>query len=136
MGPLPQSKNGKVYILVSIDYVTNQVEAQLVPRVNEKTLSEFVYSHICCHFGAPREIISDNGPGFREGGLLTNVCKELNTIHKHITPYYPQSNGVLGKANGIMAGIIRKVVEHKPKTWDHFLDEALWAYRTTYKHAS
>ena len=136
MGPLPRSKNGKVYILVAIDYMTKWVEAQSVPRVIEKTVSRFVYSHICCHFGAPREIISDNGPGFREGGFLTNVCKELNTIHKHSTPYYPQSNGAVEKANGIIAGIIRKVVEHKPKTWDHFLDGALWAYRTTYKHAT
>ncbi|MCO5595437.1 hypothetical protein L7F22_049479 [Adiantum nelumboides] len=40
------------------------------------------------------------------------------------------------KANGIIAGIIRKMVESKPKRWDNFLDGAIWAYRTTYRDAT
>lgn len=135
MGPLPRTSNGKIYIIVAIDYMTKWVEAQSVAKVNEKTVSRFVYSHICCRFGAPREVISDNGPGFRDG-LLIEVCRELKIKHKHSTPYYPQSNGAVEKANGIIAGIIRKMVGGKPKDWDKFLDGALWAYRTTYKNAT
>ncbi|MCO5612058.1 hypothetical protein L7F22_066320 [Adiantum nelumboides] len=132
MGPLPRTKNGKLYILVAIDYMTRWVEAQSVTRVNEKTVSRFVYTHICCRFGTPLEIVFDNGPGFRKG-LLTEVCEELHILHRHSTPYYPQSNGLVEKANGIIAGIIRKMVKNKTKLWDDFLDGALWAYRTTYK---
>ena len=132
MGPLPRTKNGKLYILVAIDYMTRWVEAQSVARVNEKTVSRFVYTHICCRFGTPLEIVSDNGPGFRKG-LLTEVCEELHILHRHSTPYYPQSNGLVEKANEITAGIIRKMVRNKTKLWDDFLDGALWAYRTTYK---
>ncbi|MCO5579607.1 hypothetical protein L7F22_033464 [Adiantum nelumboides] len=134
MGPLPRIANGKLYILVAIDYMTRWVEAQSVARVNEKTVSKFVYTHICCRFGAPLEIVSDNGPGFRKG-LLTEVCEELKISHRHSTPYYPQSNGLVEKANGIIAGIIRKKVENKPKRWDNFLDGAIWTYRTTYRDA-
>ncbi|MCO5578335.1 hypothetical protein L7F22_032176 [Adiantum nelumboides] len=86
-------------------------------------------------FGTPLEIVSDNGPGFRRG-LLTKVCEELKISHRHITPYYPQSNGLVEKANGIIAGIIRKMVESKPKRWDNFLNGAIWAYRTTYRDAT
>ncbi|MCO5603504.1 hypothetical protein L7F22_057655 [Adiantum nelumboides] len=88
MGPLPRTANGKLYIFVAIDYMTR--------------------------FGTPIEIVSDNGPGFRRG-LLTEVCEELKISHRHSTPYYPQSNGLVEKANGIIAGIIRKMVESKPK---------------------
>ncbi|MCO5567338.1 hypothetical protein L7F22_021028 [Adiantum nelumboides] len=95
MGPLPRTANGKLYILVAIDYMTR--------------------------FGTPLEIISDNGPGFRRG-LLTEVCEELKVSHGRSTPYYPQSNGLVEKANGIIAEIIRKMVESKPKRWDNFLD--------------
>ncbi|MCO5579491.1 hypothetical protein L7F22_033346 [Adiantum nelumboides] len=109
MGPLPRTKNGKLYILVVIDYMTR--------------------------FGTPLEIVSDNGPGFRKG-LLTEVCEELHILHRHSTPYYPQSNGLVEKANGIIAGIIRNMVKNKTKLWDNFLDGALWAYRTTYKEAT
>ncbi|MCO5592239.1 hypothetical protein L7F22_046237 [Adiantum nelumboides] len=49
MGPLPRIANGKLYILVAIDYMTR--------------------------FGTPLEIVSDNGPGFRRG-LLTEVCRQ------------------------------------------------------------
>ncbi|MCO5566772.1 hypothetical protein L7F22_020452 [Adiantum nelumboides] len=86
MGPLPRTANGKLYILVAIDYMTR--------------------------FGTPLEIVSDNGPGFRRG-LLTEVCEELKISHRHSTPYYPQSNGLVEKANGIIAGIIRKMVESR-----------------------
>ncbi|MCO5580282.1 hypothetical protein L7F22_034148 [Adiantum nelumboides] len=112
MGPLPRTANGKLYILVAIDYMTRWVEAQSVAKVNEKTVSKFVYTHICCRFGTPLEIVSDNGPGFRRG-LLTEVCEELKISHKHSTPYYPQSNGLVEKANGIIARIIRKMVESR-----------------------
>ncbi|MCO5572721.1 hypothetical protein L7F22_026480 [Adiantum nelumboides] len=135
MGPLPRTANGKLYILVAIDYMTRWVEAQSVAKVNEKTVSKFVYTHICCRFGTPLEIVSDNGPGFRRG-LLTEVCEVLKISHRHSTPYYPQSNGLVEKANGIIAGIIRKMVESKPKHWDNFLDGAIWTYRTTYRDAT
>ncbi|MCO5549862.1 hypothetical protein L7F22_003336 [Adiantum nelumboides] len=84
MEPLPRTANGKLYILIAIDYMTR--------------------------FGAPLEIVFDNGPGFRKG-LSTKVCEELKISHRHSTPYYPQSNGLVEKANGIIAGIIRKMVE-------------------------
>ncbi|MCO5601651.1 hypothetical protein L7F22_055774 [Adiantum nelumboides] len=135
MGPLPRTANGKLYILVAIDYMTRWVEAQSVAKVNEKTVSKFVYTHICCRFDTPLEIVSDNGPGFRRG-LLTEVCEVLKISHRHSTPYYPQSNGLVEKANGIIAGIIRKMVESKPKRWDNFLDGAIRAYKTTYRDAT
>ncbi|MCO5614044.1 hypothetical protein L7F22_068324 [Adiantum nelumboides] len=109
MGYLPRTANGKLYILVAIDYMTR--------------------------FGTPLEIVSDNGPGFRRG-LLTELCEELKISHRHSTTYYPQSNGLVEKANGIIAGIIRKMVESKPKRWDNFLDGAIWAYKTTYRDAT
>ncbi|MCO5580259.1 hypothetical protein L7F22_034125 [Adiantum nelumboides] len=135
MGPLPRIANGKLYILAVIDYMTRWVEAQSIAKVNEKTVSKFVYTHICCRFGTPLEIVFDNGPGFRRG-LLTEVCEELKVSHRHYTPYYPQSNGLMEKANGIIAGIIRKMVESKPKHRDNFLDGTIWAYKTTYRDAT
>ncbi|MCO5584498.1 hypothetical protein L7F22_038426 [Adiantum nelumboides] len=135
IGRLPRTADGKLYILVAIDYMTKWVEAQSVSRVTERTVSKFVYSHICCRFGAPQEIISNHGPRFREG-LLTRVCEEMKVKHQHATPYYPQSNGAVEKANGFITRILRKMVESQEKHWDRFLDGALWAYPTTYKCAT
>ncbi|MCO5598357.1 hypothetical protein L7F22_052452 [Adiantum nelumboides] len=79
--------------------------------------------------------IKDFALGFKRG-LLTEVCEKLKISHRHSTPYYPQSNGLVEKANGIIRGIIRKMVESKPKRWDNFLDGAIWACRTTYRDAT
>ncbi|MCO5554703.1 hypothetical protein L7F22_008236 [Adiantum nelumboides] len=78
MGPLPRTANGKLYILVAIDYMTRWVEAQSVAKVNEKTVSKFVYTHICCRFGTPLEIVSDNGPGFRRGLITEHIERSQN----------------------------------------------------------
>ncbi|MCO5558777.1 hypothetical protein L7F22_012364 [Adiantum nelumboides] len=86
-------------------------------------------------FGTPLEIVSDNVLGFRKN-LLTEVCEELKISHRHSTPYYLQSNGLMEKANGIIAGIIKKMVESKPKCLDKFLDGAIWTYKTTYRDAT
>ena len=64
MGKLPKTGDGKLYVLVTIDYMTKCVEAQAISKVNKRIVSRFVYSHICCKFGAPQEIISDHGLGF------------------------------------------------------------------------
>ncbi|MCO5571616.1 hypothetical protein L7F22_025362 [Adiantum nelumboides] len=67
-------------------------------------------------FGTPLEIFSNNGPGFSKG-LVIGVYEELHILHWHSTPYYPQSNGLIEKANGVIAGIIRKMVKRKTITY-------------------
>ena len=64
MGKLPKIGDGKLYILVSIDYMTMWVESQAISKVNERIVSRFVYSHIYCRFGDSQEIILDHGPSF------------------------------------------------------------------------
>ncbi|MCO5607924.1 hypothetical protein L7F22_062126 [Adiantum nelumboides] len=105
------------------------------PQSFTKAHGEGKLISILGRFGTPLEIVFDNGPGFRKG-LLTKVCEEIHILHWHSTPYYPQSNCLVEKANGIIAGIIRKMMKNKTKLWDDFLDGALWAYRTTYKEAT
>ncbi|MCO5552619.1 hypothetical protein L7F22_006134 [Adiantum nelumboides] len=76
-------------------------------------------SHYKLHFGGfgtPLEIFSNNGDGFSKG-LVIGVYEELHILHWHSTPYYPQSNGLIEKANGVIAGIIRKMVKSKTITY-------------------
>ncbi|MCO5593305.1 hypothetical protein L7F22_047313 [Adiantum nelumboides] len=116
-------------------YPRGRVSTKLHKGSKAKAHGEGKLISILGRFGPPLEIVSDNGPRFRKG-LLTEVCEELHILHRHSTPYYPQSNGLVEKANGIIAGIIRKMVKNKTKLWDDFLDGALWAYQTTYKKAT
>ena len=64
MGPLPNTGKGKSYILTSVDYLSRWVEARAVKQITAKDVAKFVYEDICCKFGVPLELLSDQGPGF------------------------------------------------------------------------
>ena len=54
---------------------------------------------------------------------------------KHVMglAYYPQSNGQAEISNREIKNILEKTVNTSRKDWSIKLDDALWAYRTSYK---
>jgi len=49
------------------------------------------------------------------------------------SPYHPQTNGQAEVSNRELKRILEKTVASLWKDWAMKLDDALWAYRTTYK---
>ena len=45
MVPLSRMVNGKIYILVVIDYIKKWAHGQSIQKINERVLIEFVYYH-------------------------------------------------------------------------------------------
>nr|XP_043622755.1 uncharacterized protein LOC122594316 [Erigeron canadensis] len=62
VGPLPEARNKKKFLVVAIDYFTKWVEAKPLASTNGDKMKEFVWEHIICRFGIPHTIVSDNGP--------------------------------------------------------------------------
>ncbi|KAL0436083.1 UNVERIFIED_CONTAM: hypothetical protein Sradi_0316200 [Sesamum radiatum] len=56
VGPFPLAAGQRKFLLVAIGYFTKWVEAEPLARITEGEVMNIV-----CHFGIPREIISDNG---------------------------------------------------------------------------
>ena len=63
MGPFPQSF-GFLYILVAVDYISNQVKAIPCRNIDHKTVIKFLKENILSRFGIPGAIISDGGKHF------------------------------------------------------------------------
>ena len=101
-------------------------------QITAKDVAKFVYEDICCKFGVPLELLSDQGPGFR-AELMDLLCGKMKMRHNFTTPYYPQCKGLNERFNGELAQILSKVTEHQGKNWDLELPSALWAYRTSLK---
>ena len=59
--------------------------------------------------------------------------RRYNVNHRITTAYHPQTNGQAEVSNREIKRILEKVVCPSRKDWSLKLDEALWAYRTTYK---
>ena len=131
MGPFPLSF-GFFYILLAVDYVSKWVEAIVATTNDAKVVLKFLHKNIFTRFGTPRAIISDEGTHFCNK-LFDNLLSKYGVKHKIALAYHPQTNGQTEISNREIKNILEKTVNTNRKDWTKKLDEALWAYRTTFK---
>ena len=95
-------------------------------------LVDFYKKNILSRFGTPRTIISDGGMHF-----ANKVFDKLNGRYgiRHIMSlaYHPQTNGQAEISNREIKKILKKTVNSSRRDWSLKLDDALWAYRTSFK---
>ena len=72
IGPINPPSKQKKYILVCTDYVTKWVEAKALVYATENSVVNFLYEDIFTRFGAPREIVTDQG-----GQFTSNLVETL-----------------------------------------------------------
>ncbi|KAL4302814.1 hypothetical protein GQ457_10G009600 [Hibiscus cannabinus] len=72
--------------------------------------------------------VADTAEEIQEAAL-----RKLGINHKLSTAYHPQTNGQAEVSNREIKSILEKVLNPNRKDWSLRLDDALWAYRTTYK---
>jgi hypothetical protein len=131
MGPFSSSYKN-LYILVCVDYVTKWVEATACVANDAQTVINFLKKNVFARFGVPRVLISDGGKHFCNK-YLESVLAKYNVKHKVATPYHPQTCGQVKVSNRQLKQILEKNVANSRKDWAKKLDDALWAYRTTFK---
>jgi hypothetical protein len=131
MGPFPPSF-GFEYILVAVDYVSKWIEAVATKTNDHKVVVKFIQTNIFSRFGMPRAIISDGGTHFCNRFIKTLLVK-YSVTHKVATPYHPQTSGQVELSNREIKRILEKTVRPDRKDWSLRLNDAFWAYRTTFK---
>ena len=118
---------GNRWIITAIDYTIGWPIAKAIPVATEEAIVEFIYNEIYLHYGAPQEIFTDGGKNLR-GGAMQRYLEKIKTLHKRTSPYHPRTNGKVERLNGIISGILGKMLLNKPtKLWDLYLDQALFA---------
>jgi transposase InsO family protein len=131
MGPFKNSF-GYEYILVMVDYVSKWVEAMPCRKNSTEESITMIKNGIFPRFGTPRILISDGGTHFT-GKNFKKCLSKLGIEHRISTAYHPQTNGQAETSNRQLKSILNKTIEKGGKDWSKKLDEALWAYRTTFK---
>lgn len=129
VGPLPETPNGNRWILTAIDHATGWPLAKATQDATEETVADFLME-VYTQFGAFRELLSDNGANLT-ASTVESFLEKLRIKHRTTTPYHPQTNGKTERLNGMLGGILTKMLIDKPIIlWDEFLNSALFACRT------
>ena len=132
MGPFPSSF-GFIYILVAVDYVLKWIEVIPCQHNDHTIVIHFFKENILSRLEIPRAIISDGGKHFCNKPF-ESLMKKYGITHKVTTPYHLQTSGQVELANREIKQILEKIVNPNHKDWSLRLIDALWAYRTTFKH--
>ncbi|GKA95976.1 reverse transcriptase domain-containing protein [Tanacetum coccineum] len=130
MGPFPNS-NGNKYILVVVDYISKWVEAQALPTNDVRVVVKFL-KQLFDQFGSPKSLISDRGTQFCNS-QLEKALQRYGVTHRFATPYHPQTSGQVEVTNQRIKRILEKTVGNNKKEWSKKIDDALWAFQTSYK---
>lgn len=93
---------------------------------------QFLKDNVFAHFGTSCAIISKGGKHFCNR-FFKQLIKKYGIIHKVATPYHPKTSGQVEIANRKIKSILEKMVNSTTKDWALRLNDALWAYRTTFK---
>nr|GEZ62359.1 reverse transcriptase domain-containing protein [Tanacetum cinerariifolium] len=129
-GPFPSSRGNK-YILVAVDYLSKWVEARALLTNDARVVVKFLKS-IFARFGTLRAIISDGGTHFCND-KFAKVMSKYGVTHRRATAYHPQTSGQVEVSNRGLKRILERTVGENRASCSDKLDDALWAFRTTFK---
>ncbi|GJY49472.1 reverse transcriptase domain-containing protein [Tanacetum coccineum] len=107
------------------------VKAKALPTNDARVVCKFLKS-LFARFGAPRAIISDRGTHFCNH-QFAKVMLKYGVTHCLFTAYHPQTSGQVEVSNHGLKRILERTVGDNHASWSDKLDDALWAFRTSYK---
>ena len=127
LGPLPQARSGKKYIVVITDYLTKYVLAVATRDQTAGTIANVLMEKFL-EYGLPEKLITDNGSNFRSR-LVEELCRLLRISRLFTTPYHPQFDGLCERYNRTLAAMLRAFVADHQRDWDQYLPYVMHAYR-------
>ncbi|XP_022887370.1 uncharacterized protein LOC111403192 [Olea europaea var. sylvestris] len=107
IGKLPAAPGQRVFVLAITNYFTKWIEAEVLSKVRDREVIQFIWKNVICRFGVPKEIVTDNGTRFINTGFQ-NFCKEWNIKLNFSTPRYLQANGQAKSSNKIVMNTLKK----------------------------
>ena len=124
IGELPRSPGGKRYVLMATDYFTKWMTAEAYTTVNQSDTINFVWKHLICQLGVPRELVADNGTQC-QNHKLKELCDTYHIKLNFASILYSQSNGQAEAKNKAILNIIKKSLEQRKGKWTEELPKVI-----------
>ena len=85
--------------------------------------------HYIAIFGAPRQILSDQGSEFINS-VVSSLLRGIGVDRRVTSPYHPRANGITERFNATLIAALECHAKDHPDRWHEMLDFVLFAYRT------
>nr|GEZ62238.1 reverse transcriptase domain-containing protein [Tanacetum cinerariifolium] len=125
------SSRGNNYILLAVDYLSKCVKAKALPTNDPRVVCKF-FKSLFARFGTPRAIICDRDTNFYND-QFTKVILMYGVNHCLGIAYHPQTSGQVEVSNCGLKIMLERTVGENRASWSDKLDDALWAFRTSFK---
>ena len=129
-GPFTITTSGNRYVLGIIDHFSKFCTLVAMKNAEAKTVCHALYKHWISLFGAPMEIISDNGASFKNN-LKTEFAKLSGSREVFSPPYYPQANGLVERLFRTAKTLMKLSICENKKEWDEVLPTINMALRNS-----
>ena len=122
----PASSKGNRFALTAICMLTGFTFCTpLTSKCTEDMINAYI-NHICCPFGPPKKILTDNGTEFKNK-LWTEAFEKFRTEQKFTPIYSPQCNGRIEGFHKFLKATIAKQLENCVE-WDDLVWKATAVY--------
>lgn len=128
----PPSTGQHKWILTATDYFMKWIKVVPVRNATGTVIIKFLTKNILSQFGCLCKLVTDNAQSFKSEKMVS-FCKNHNITLSHLTPYYPQRNGLAESSNKSLVRIIKKLLSQNKKSWDSKLVYAMWVDRVSSK---
>ena len=132
----PSPPNSNTCILVFMDKLTKMLRLAACPQqLSAEQAARLFIEHVFRHHGLPHRLLSDQGSQFTSS-FWKHVFAALRTKVVNTTPYYPQGNGQVERANRTIVEGLRAFVNSRKDDWQQYLHLFEFAYNNTVHSAT
>ena len=128
VGPFPVTPRENEWVLVLTDHFTRWQDALALPDATASVVANALDERVFCYLRLPKQIHTDQGAQF-ESQLMAELCQLLNVGKTHMTPYHPQTNGIVERNNRGLGNSLRALLlVREQDEWDLLLPQLMRAY--------
>ncbi|KAJ7418416.1 hypothetical protein WISP_59219 [Willisornis vidua] len=126
---LPQTRQGKRYVLTMVEATTGWMETHPVPHATAQNTILGLVKQVLWRHGIPEQIESDNGTHFKNS-LVTTWAREHGIEWVYHIPYHAPAAGKVEGCNGLLKTTSKVLGGGTFKHWDQHLAKATWLVNT------
>jgi transposase InsO family protein len=124
VGPMPQGRGSRKFLVVAVDYFTKWVEAEALAVITTANVTNFLWRSVVCRFRIPHAFVTDNGKQF-DCGPFRDWCSELLIRNYYSTPLHLKANGQLKMTNKTLERTLKNKLEKTKEAWVEYIPEVL-----------